>query len=225
MKSSQEKTMPTKIKYTDKNGEEWTVAKLSNHTGLGVAWANTKMHSIISGVEHIENVLMENAKTRGARIRIIYDEKIWTSIVLHEYANNKSMRWCGRYLRKVKNNEMRMDVVLEMAKKSKGTTKFIFIGKPTKKYPNGRVYTPQVVIEEVAKKGKSIGYTAACNRIDKAIKGRSLEREILRPREESQVRDVRGYYKEEISLRRKRNYEILKAANNKEINFNEFCGG
>lgn len=158
---------------------------------------------------------MKNKKMKEPRIK---DEngKAWTvEKFMRSIGGRKDRAWCSDALKAVKLGAYTFQNIVKMATSRAPNIKIlVFIGNPTKIYPNGRPYTPEIIVEALRKRGIDISRETARRRLEAVVAGKSKEEKLLLDLKKMKNNDEKDWCPREIlpDKRRKR-FTALKAYN------------
>jgi len=149
------------------------------------------------------------------------DGEVWTTQKLIDLGFRKR-GWAQRMIKQLNSGEINFETVMKRATSKNRVSRWVFIGRPTEKYPTGREYTPNSVMNALRRKGIFITQSAAIQRIKRAIKDPNEEFNILQPKNQ---KIVPQYIPERHTPKQQKNLSDMQKVYNGEISFNKWLYG
>lgn len=153
--------------------------------------------------------------------------KIWTVEKLTAYATrNRNEIWSREVLNYVLLGAYTIEEILDIAKRGFRRNLLVHIGEPTRKYPQGRPYTPEIIVRELKKNGFDIKYDSAYRRLYMLKKfPKKGEKSLFAIPQYARVQDIPADYYEArsgLTPKRRQMTALLWAWNAGEIGQNEY---
>lgn len=104
----------------------------------------------------------------------------------------------------------------------------VFRGRPTDNFPNGRLYSPELLVRTISEKGNLFPIPAARARIKSARENPEMEDELFRPRNAQRSKKGRKIKKSEIYERTDsvlKEERLMRDVHNGRISVNEWLYG
>jgi hypothetical protein len=159
------------------------------------------------------------------------NETVWSVGTLHKkIRKRKPWTWCMKAVEAIKAGAYTKEDIIAFAYNRSSRAKIVFfVGKPTKEYPKGRPYTPEIIINELSKKGLELKRESARKRIERVLAGKSDEKILFQ-----EPKDIgrRGPKKSKTTIAgiqdlpedRWKTYEEVKAWNEGKLTQNQLIG-